>query len=93
MSGAYLVCVYIYSDMCVYLTSPQHPLPSILVPAHSPDSVYPLPWAVFRLYSLTDMLCTVPDTSLPSPTSIDRYLVEDAVTAILASHQGNRKEW
>ncbi|XP_064390232.1 nuclear cap-binding protein subunit 1-like isoform X2 [Halichondria panicea] len=69
-----------------------HPLPSLPVPPHSPDSVYPLPSAVFRLFSSTDMRCSSPDTTLPSPTSADRFLAEEAVTAILASHQGSRKE-
>lgn len=69
-----------------------HPLPSISVPGHSEDQVYPLPTIVFRFFTNDDLCFADPGSVLPSGDSIDRYLLEDAITCILASHQDNRKE-
>ena len=48
---------------------------------------------MFRVFSAEDVQFSSPGTSLPSPESVDRFIAEDTVRRILASHEGNRKEW
>lgn len=70
-----------------------HPLPTVNVPNHTEDCVYPLPSAIFRIFS-NDDLTYVPQAGflLPPTESIDRFLCEETVRCILSSHENNRKE-
>jgi nuclear cap-binding protein subunit 1 len=69
-----------------------HSLPTLNVPNHTDESVYPLPQAVFRMYDNADLQFAPHDYLLPPVDSIDRYLAEDTVKCIVQSHYTNRKE-
>ena len=72
----------------------QHALPNIQVPNHTEDCIYPLPFAVFHLFSNDDLQCTPgPGCLLPPPDNIDRFLMDETVRCIVNSHENNRKEW
>lgn len=66
-----------------------HPLPAFTAPPHNDESQYPVPQVVFRMFDYTD----APEgPTLPGHHSIERYLVEDQLHAIIASCYKERKE-
>ncbi|XP_072015852.1 nuclear cap-binding protein subunit 1-like [Amphiura filiformis] len=66
-----------------------HPLPAFTPPPHTDESVYPVPKVVFRMFDYTD----APEgPTLPGHHSIERYLVEDQLQAIINSCHKERKE-
>ena len=64
------------------------------MPNHTEDCIYPLPFAVFHLFSDEDLQFTPgPGCLLPPPETIDRFLMDETVRCIVNSHENNRKEW
>nr|CAG4638339.1 EOG090X03JL [Cyclestheria hislopi] len=68
----------------------QHNLPSILPPPHTPNTQYPLPWVVFRMFDYTD--CPESGPVLPGTHSVERYLIEEHLHQIITRHHTERKE-
>ncbi|VDD90978.1 unnamed protein product [Enterobius vermicularis] len=68
----------------------QHNLPSFQPPEHTPDTIYPLPRVIFRLFDYTD--CPEEGPLLPGAHSIERFLVEEELFWIIEQYCGNRKE-
>lgn len=69
-----------------------HSLPTLNVPNHTEESVYPLPHAVFRIYESSDVQFAPSGYVLPQFDSMDRYLAEETVRSIVQSHHINKKE-
>jgi nuclear cap-binding protein subunit 1 len=69
-----------------------HTLPTLNVPNHAEESVYPLPHSVFRVYETSDLQYAPAGYILPPFDSMDRYLAEETVRCIVQSHHTNRKE-
>ncbi|CAI8004648.1 Nuclear cap-binding protein subunit 1, partial [Geodia barretti] len=69
-----------------------HTLPTLNVPNHTEESLYPLPHSVFRVYETSDLQYAPPGYILPPFDSMDRYLAEETVRCIVQSHHTNRKE-
>lgn len=66
-----------------------HDLPSIQIPAHQNDTMYPLPKIVFRMFDYTD----VPEQFvLPGTHSIERYLIEDEIANTIHTFHTERKD-
>lgn len=68
----------------------QHNLPAILPPPHTSQSLYPLPWVVFRMFDYTD--CPEAGPVLPGTHSVERYLIEEHLHQIITRHHNERKE-
>uniref|UniRef100_A0A0K0F7J2 Nuclear cap-binding protein subunit 1 n=1 Tax=Strongyloides venezuelensis TaxID=75913 RepID=A0A0K0F7J2_STRVS len=70
-------------------TSTLHELNSITIPESSQKRVYPTPQIVFRLFEPAHISSN--DPPLPRVETIDRFLLEQALIAILEQHVYDRK--
>ncbi|KAE9421684.1 hypothetical protein Angca_003143, partial [Angiostrongylus cantonensis] len=67
----------------------QHNLPSFSPPGHKPESSYPLPTVVFRLFDYAD--CPDDGPVLPGAHSIERFLIEEELNWIVEFNASDRK--
>jgi len=67
-----------------------HNIPSFVVPPHVENkSIYPCPQVVFRIFDYTDC----PDNlTVPGNHSIERWLIEDGIRAVISTHVKDRKD-
>jgi len=63
----------------------QHPIPVIMLPSHTQDTVYPLPSVVFRLFDYSD----VPEVSLLVFFKINCYSYFQALILGFFDHSVN----
>ncbi|XP_022663148.1 nuclear cap-binding protein subunit 1-like [Varroa jacobsoni] len=66
----------------------QHSLATVAPPPHSPETHYPFPWVVFRLFDYTDCPEGPP---LPGAHSIERFLIEEHLHRLIRVHHLERK--
>ncbi|XP_065830234.1 nuclear cap-binding protein subunit 1-like [Oscarella lobularis] len=70
----------------------QQALPQVRPPPHVHGTVYPAPRLVFRLFEDSDVHRGVEDRILPSPTSIDRFIVNEMISNVIDVRHRDRKD-
>jgi nuclear cap-binding protein subunit 1 len=76
----------LFSDISASIV---HDLPTINIPKHTDNILYPLPKIVFRMFDYTD----VPEQYvLPGAHAIERYLIEDEIANIIHTYHMERKD-
>lgn len=80
---------YIYFEILLR-DALQHTIPTIIIPPHQVNNIYPLPRVLFRLFDYSD----VPENSppIPKPQSIERFVIEEYLHQILHVNCQERKD-
>lgn len=68
----------------------QHTIPTIMLPSHNDDSVYPLPSVVYHMFDYADVPDTLPP--LPGQYSLERFIVEEHLAWTIAMNHTERKD-
>ena len=69
-------------------TATPHEFPTIYVPEHEANAIFPLPRVIYRMFDYTD----VPEEYiLPGSHSVERYLIEEQLHSVINTYYLERK--